>query len=92
MWQRARVLWVSEVNDIPVGYELWVRGRPEIRSRGTDVRSGEFFRWPAACPYFETNIVWQDRAVLHVADELELLPEFTEDPPRIPWGAWNEAT
>lgn len=73
-WQRARIIRVERPEDkVAVDNIVWVTGRPQ------------------ACPehghlcdhnrtVLETNI-----GVFFTADFLELLPEFAEDVPLIPW-------
>lgn len=85
MWQKARVL--PSPNDSHGGRELWVTGRPYIEHRPTfDPERGGSTRPPL--PGFRSNITNAGWAVIFDSIDVELLPEFCEQPEAIEFSDW----
>ena len=87
MWQKARILKNSNYPDV-VGRTIWVKvGRP-ITTAAVNFATGEITE---SQPYAEIAIKplrgpWAGLP----ADHLELLPEFADDVPLIPWEQFLE--
>ena len=79
-WQRARYI----TKDRPELYlqELWVQGTPDY----IETRNGPDPRFPDQPLKFLTNHVDEFGATTAISPErIELLPDFAEDVPLIPW-------
>jgi hypothetical protein len=81
-WQRARI-----TNSDNVGREFWVEAGPPVNKTCKSWRDSDSIdAYTGTYPVFITNIVYDEvrRAVINAKDA-ELLPDFAEDVPLIPW-------
>jgi hypothetical protein len=82
MWQKARILKNISFPEV-IGREIWVKCQPPHISAGISIKTGKR-REPHLSYVIAIEPVSAQRSVLDAA-HLELLPEFTEDVPLIPW-------
>ena len=92
MWQKAKLLvpigLYGQAPIKPKGTILWIKSRPPIATHRVVM-----FTNAAVCePCFDTNVLGQFSFPLAVAQAgVELLAEFAEDVPLVPWDEFIKA-
>ena len=91
MWQRARLLVADPTGAAPAGFLFWVECAPPAAIVTTSrSRSGAWTMPARTAPRYRTNLIhpdrppWTDPEAFVAADAVELLPEFCENPERVP--------
>lgn len=85
MWQAARVI-LNPAHPEEIGKTFWVSGRTQHRGRDLDTNVSD----ERDC--FMTNLTDDGSPVGYYADWVELLPDFAEDVPRVPFTEWSSRT